>query len=264
METGKQYFDSFLPRQISNTLIFFYSAYGKCITSLKKHKDTRFTDGQEMFDLHNDPYHHKTETVSDDCFEVSLRKKKINFNLPMIIGLSVYNYAKLRVLEFIYDVLLKCVSKTDFMFLESDTDSIYLALSADSLEDIIIPEKRALFEALRPKWFVLDDSQKRTPGLLKIEKTAEKFIGLCSKCYICDDDHAKTKGMQDRNKEIMKFLNFYKVLFDLPGAERIAFNVGIRFLKNSIHTYVQSKQGLTSLYVKRLCMPNGSTAPLNL
>lgn len=242
------------------------SAYGKCIMNLKRHTDTFYVDAQEMADVHNNPYHSRTEVIGADCFEVCMRKEKINFNLPMIIGLNVYAWAKLRVLESLYDVLFEFVDKSDYMFLESDTDSIYLALAGDTLEELVPVHKRAAFESVRREWFVLDASQKRTPGLLKVEKTGSAFIGLCSKCYVVvgdRDSEAKAKGVQlRRNKTLLSFDNFYKILFDLPGAQTEAYNIGIRPLNGDVCTYVQEKYGLTPLYVKRECMPDGSTRPL--
>lgn len=94
------------------------------MTNLKRHKDACFTDEKEMAKAHNNSYHDKTEGFTEDCFQVFSKKKTVDFNLPMTIGISAYFYAKLRVLEFMYDVLLEYVSKDDFIFLESNTDSI--------------------------------------------------------------------------------------------------------------------------------------------
>lgn len=244
------------------------SAYGKCITNLRRHQDIFYADTAELDQWHNEACHSKSVEVAENCFEIRNQKKEIEFNLPMVIGLAVYNYAKLRVLAFIYDVLLVYFDKADYMFLESDTDSVYLAISAPNLEDLVKPELRAQFDAIKHNWFVQDPSQKRTPGLLKVEKEADKFIGLCSKCYICvgsdGEITAKAKGAQARNKDIMTFENFYKVLFNLPDACRVAFNVGIRPVEQVPRTYFQEKKGLTSFYAKRICLPDGSTLPLKL
>lgn len=145
-----------------------------------------------------------------------------------------------------------------------------MALAADTLEELIIPEKREAFEAIKGEWFVLDPSQKRTPGLLKVEKTGSKFLGLCSKCYIVVDDsgekdEAKAKGVQlRRNKDILTFENFEKILFEREGARIEAYNVSIRPINGEVCTTMQEKFGLTPLYNKRKCNPDGSTTPLDL
>uniref|UniRef100_A0A915KE30 Uncharacterized protein n=1 Tax=Romanomermis culicivorax TaxID=13658 RepID=A0A915KE30_ROMCU len=41
----------------------------------------------------------------EDCYEVHMRKLEITLDLPIVIGLSVYNWARIKMLEFFYDVL---------------------------------------------------------------------------------------------------------------------------------------------------------------
>jgi hypothetical protein len=238
-------------------------SYGKTITNLMKHRQVQFVDEEEMAALHNDPYHHRTETIDEDCFEVFMNKKAIRFNLPMNIGLSVYAYAKLRMLEFVYDVVLKFIDNSDFMLNGGDTDSVILSLAAETIDECVKPDLKAEFENIKHLWFVMDEAQRRVPGLMKVETLSNRFIGLCSKCYITDSA-CKAKGVQSRNKEIMTFENFRKVLFDESDAQYEAVNVGIRPVKQDVRTYVQFKQGLTNLYVKRICLPDGSTKPLLL
>lgn len=227
-------------------------------------------DVEEAGQRHNSAFHKRTDEVEEDCFEVFCQKEKIVFDLPMVVGLSVYNNAKLHVLKFIYEVLFVFFHRSDFLFLESDTDSAYLALSAETLEELVIPEKAAQFQEVREKWFVTDPSQNRTPGLLKVEKTADKFLGLCSKTYICISNNGevsvKAKGVQQgkNSAHILTWINFLNILFGRPDAEYGAFNVGIRSVGNFVRGYVQEKRGLTRLYCKRISLSDGRTLPLKL
>ena len=50
-----------------------------------------------------------------------------------------------------------------------DTDSNYLAISAEKLEDVIRPELRSTFEAEKKQWLAWDKWSNRTPGLFKLE-----------------------------------------------------------------------------------------------
>ena len=61
---------------------------------------------------------------------------------PIRIGCAVYQLAKIRMLQFYYDCMDKYVDSADFQYVEMDTDSAYLALSADNLEDVIKPHMR--------------------------------------------------------------------------------------------------------------------------
>jgi hypothetical protein len=90
----------------------------------------------------------------------------------IFLGLAVYGYAKLRVLEFAYDFLHKYLDPSDYEWIQTDTDSVYLALSKENLEDCIKPELKDEYESRKSEWFVClpDGSDKRTPGEMTIAK----------------------------------------------------------------------------------------------
>ena len=95
----------------------------------------------------------------------------------------MYQLAKLRMLEFYYDFLDRYVDRRNFELIQMDTDSNYMAISGDKLEDIVRPELRAEFEATKKQWLAWDKWSGRTPGLFKIESEGSGMIALCSKCY---------------------------------------------------------------------------------
>ena len=53
--------------------------------------------------------------------QVTSKKKSIKYNLPIQIGFFVYQYAKLRMLAFFFDVIDKFISREDYCLLEMDT-----------------------------------------------------------------------------------------------------------------------------------------------
>ena len=53
--------------------------------------------------------------------QVTSKKKSIKYNLPIQIGFFVYQYAKLRMLAFFYDVIDEFISREDYCLLEMDT-----------------------------------------------------------------------------------------------------------------------------------------------
>ena len=69
-------------------------------------------------------------------------KKKINLDLPIHLGVFILNYTKLRMLEFYYDFLDHYLPCDDFEVLEMDTDSNYLGITGENVEDLIKPEHR--------------------------------------------------------------------------------------------------------------------------
>ena len=80
-------------------------------------------------------------------------KKKIKLDLPLQVGFFVYQYAKLRMLLFYYDFLDKYIDRSDFEYCEMDTNSTYIAISGESVEDLVKPEMMHEFEIDKSNWF---------------------------------------------------------------------------------------------------------------
>ena len=81
------------------------------------------------------------------AYELKSRKPRITINRQFQIGIAVYQLAKQRMLEFYYDFLDCYFDGRDFKLIEMNTDSNYIAISADRLEDKVHPDLRAEFEA---------------------------------------------------------------------------------------------------------------------
>ena len=79
-------------------------------------------------------------------YKVEKTKQKINLDLPIHLGVFILNYAKLRMLEFCYDLLDYYLLREDFEMVEMDTDSNYLRISAENIEDLIKPKLCEEFE----------------------------------------------------------------------------------------------------------------------
>ena len=107
-------------------------------------------------------------------------------------------------LEFYYDFLDRYVDCRDFKLIQMDTDSDYMAISADKLEDIVRPELRTEFEATKKQWLAWDKWSGRTPGLFKLEYEGSGMILLCWKCYFVNGEKKKfsIKGMSKKQNEI--------------------------------------------------------------
>lgn len=80
-----------------------------------------------------------------------------------------------------------------------DTDSAYMALARETIEEPVRPELRAKFAANKHLWFPQEGKDehaaydKQTPGLFKVEWEGRGFVGLNSKTYCCS-------GQQDEGK----------------------------------------------------------------
>ena len=72
-----------------------------------------------------------------------LVKSTIDHREPIIVEVFILQYAKLRMLELYYNFFDEFCDVNKFEELEMDTDSLYLALAEEDLDDCILPSKRA-------------------------------------------------------------------------------------------------------------------------
>ena len=120
----------------------------------------------------------------DDYYEMEKTKKKIILDLPIHTGVFILNYAKLRMLEFYYDFLDYYLSREDFQIMEMDTDSNYLGITAENVEDLIKPELKEQFEREKHYWFVtpLTPKENILLGSLKSSlKVTKSLVSVASR-----------------------------------------------------------------------------------
>ena len=236
------------------------SFYGKMIENLEKHMNTKFTTNEKLIDeIFRSPFFEDLEEISNGAFEVRQRKRQVTITRPYQCGIAVYQLAKLRMLEFYYDFLDKFCDRRDFELIQMDTDSFYMALSAEDFDDIIKPEMKELYKEEKKNWLVTDEYSKRVPGLFKAEFQGKRMIALTSKCYFADngkDEGVKKfscKGVSRRQNK-MNWERYKNALF---GSLDKARNIGFRKRDNHIVTYEQSKLGLSAYYDKRIVHEDG-------
>ena len=236
------------------------SFYGKMIENLEKHMNTKFTTNEKLIDnIFRSPFFEDLEEINEGVFEVRQRKKQVTITRPYQCGIAVYQLAKLRMLEFYYDFLDKFCDRRDFELIQMDTDSFYMALSANDFDEIIKPEMKELYKEEKKNWLVTDEYSKRVPGLFKAEFQGKRMIALTSKCYFADngkDEGVKKfscKGVSRRQNK-MNWERYKNALF---GSLDKARNIGFRKRDNHIVTYEQSKLGLLAYYDKRIVHEDG-------
>ena len=236
------------------------SFYGKMIENLEKHISTKFTTDEKLIDhIFRSPFFEDLEEINEGVFEVRQRKRKVTITRPYQCGIAVYQLAKLRMLEFYYDFLDNFCDRRDFELIQMDTDSFYMALSANDFDEIIKPEMKELYKEEKKNWLVTDEYSKRVPGLFKAEFQGKRMIALTSKCYFADngkDEGVKKfscKGVSRRQNK-MNWERYKNALF---GSLDKARNIGFRKRDNHIVTYEQSKLGLSAYYDKRIVHEDG-------
>ena len=272
------------------------SAYGKTLTNVSTHREVVYVSPAEAGKLVSEPRFQKLTSLDDQLEEVELDKKKLSWSLPLQIGFFVYQYAKLRMLEMYYDLIDEYLDRKDFQLIEMDTDSLYLALSGDSLEDCVRPSDRERFFKNYHLWFPSEACDKhktlfvrtktaglpwregencescrtrrrfdkRLPGVFKEEYRGEGMVALCSKTYYCfgegSSDKCSSKGLSKTQNKLTKdrFLEVLRSEKSGGGTNR-----GFRTDGKAVYTYTQTRKSLSFFYIKRRVRSDGvSTKPL--
>ena len=167
-------------------------------------------------------------------------------------------------LEFYYDFLDKYIDRIDFELIQIDTDSMYMALSSESIDEIIRPESRKDYDNGGEAEFLSTSKyHDRTLGLFKAEFQGTRIIALTSKCYYTEDEKMKSKisckGVSKKQNE----MTWNRYLEALSGSLDKVINTGFRVSNNGVVTYMQKKLGLSAYYDKRVVAPDGiHTEPL--
>ena len=79
------------------------SAYGKTVTNVDRHRNVTYSTEVGTSLLINNKRFCQLDVVTEDTYEVTSSKACLTYDLPLHIGFFVYQYAKLRMLEFYYD-----------------------------------------------------------------------------------------------------------------------------------------------------------------
>ena len=127
------------------------SSYGYQILDRSRHRVTKYLTDEKTHSAINSKIFKRFNHITDRLYEVELVKSKIEHREPIIVGFFILQYAKLRLLELYYNFFKKFCDTDKYEELEVDTDSLYLALSEENLEDVIVPEKRAECDQLPSK-----------------------------------------------------------------------------------------------------------------
>ena len=114
---------------------------------------------------------------------------------PFQCRIAVYQIAKLRMLEFYYDFLDKYLDRRDFELIQMDTNSMYMAISGTSIDEIVKPELREEYHSGGKVEFLSTSKyHDRVPRLFKEEFQGTRMISLTSKCYYTENAKLKPKS----------------------------------------------------------------------
>ena len=79
------------------------SGYGKTVTNIDRHREVKYCTEVGTSSHINNKIFRQLDVVTEDAYEIMSNKARMTYNLPFHIGFFVYQYAKLRMLQFYYD-----------------------------------------------------------------------------------------------------------------------------------------------------------------
>ena len=95
------------------------SAYGKTVTNVDRHRKVMYCTEVGTSLLVGNKRFRQLDVVTDDAYEVTSSKPCLTYDLPHHIGFFVYQYAKLRMLEFYYDFVDRYVAIVNNHFIRN-------------------------------------------------------------------------------------------------------------------------------------------------
>ena len=263
------------------------NGYGGVLMDRSKHTNTTFAKEKNLHIHTNNPFLKDYDELNDKIYEVSKQKSKIIHDLPLQLGLAVYSYAKLRMLEF-WNFINTFLINDLYQFMEMDTDSLYIAFARDTIDECVKPELKVEWQTEKWKWFCSENTtelipfrdmqinvkqfDRRTPGKFKLEYSGIGMGCLNSKTYFIWGEKDKdgnpkpkcsAKGAQQKRNTLTKEC-FQKVLTttDPKYVENAGF---IKDKDGVINTYTQYKKGMSFFYAKRKVLEdNVSTTHLDI
>ena len=172
-----------------------------------KHHEVKYVEGEEKASMMINSQRFKKITTlneEEELYEIELKKKVLNMNIPLQIGFTILQYAKLRMLEMYYDFIDYFFDRKDFELGEMDTDSLYIGFTSDNLHNLVKKEKQEEYNNLlfnqcsdfnlnpeKGRFFIPRQCcekhkhwDSKIPGMFKVEYTGKELISLNSKCYI--------------------------------------------------------------------------------
>ena len=104
------------------------SAYGNQIMDRSKHTRTKYVVGSYVNTLVNDKMLRKFNDLPNELYEFELGKSKVEHKELIIVGVFILRYAKVVMLELVYDFSDPFCDLDKYEFIKMDTDSLYLSI----------------------------------------------------------------------------------------------------------------------------------------
>ena len=125
------------------------SSYGYQIMDRSKQSKTQYVVGAEVDKLVNERSFKNLIVLLSSIYEDENVKSEVNHKEPIIVGFPILQYGKLTMLHLFYNFFQLFRDSQKYELIEMDTDSLYMALCEDKVEELKIPEMKLMWEMNR-------------------------------------------------------------------------------------------------------------------
>ena len=119
------------------------SAYGKTVTNVDRHRNVAYCTEVGTSACINNKRFRQLDAVTDNAYEITSNKARLTYDLPLHIGFFVYQYAKLRMLQFYYDFVDRYVAGVNNHFIHNRFVTVVHSTSHSS-KLIVLTERAVL------------------------------------------------------------------------------------------------------------------------
>ena len=128
----------------------------KTVTNVDRHRDVKYGTEISTSALINNKRYRQLDVIADGAHEIEMNKSAVKYALPLHVCFFVYQYTKLRMLQFYYDFVGIYVERPLFQYCEMDTDSAYIELADKSIDGLVRTDRRAHYFRHRAQWLPVE------------------------------------------------------------------------------------------------------------
>ena len=173
------------------------ASYGYCCIDKTRHNSVKFCEQKDLDKHIRDPFFKSVEELGGGLFEVVKGKRRVVQDTPIQVAIAVYSMAKLCLLEF-WKFLKDHLDEALYCEMETDTDSLYIAIARETLDECVKPEKLNDWLLKKYDYFASESDDlvqfdgreitarqygKRSPGYFKLEFSGDGMAALNSKVF---------------------------------------------------------------------------------
>ena len=119
------------------------SAYGKTVTNVDRRRNVAYCTEVGTSACINNKRFRQLDVVTDNAYEITSNKARLTYDRPLHIGFFVYQYAKLRMLQFYYDFVVRYVAGVNNHFIHNRFVTVVHSTSHSS-KLIVLTERAVL------------------------------------------------------------------------------------------------------------------------